>query len=365
MKKDKNILIAGAGPTGLSLAIFLSEKGYSPRIIDKKPVISEYSKALGVNPRTMEILDEFNLSKRFLDNGRKMPAMNVWANDKHIFRNDFSKAKHKYPFLIIQPQKESEEILLEELSRRKIKVEYATELISFEQNENGYKSKIVHADEEYFNSDFLIAADGAHSVTRKQLNIEFKGFRYKNTWELYDVELEMEVNSDEAHIRVFDKGGMIMIRIRENLWRIAGNLNGLLNYLPKKTKVGKIKWESKFNINHNVAASLVHNNIVLIGDAAHIHSPIGGRGMNLGVEDAYIVSKLIDSGRIHEYDKLRRSYLMRTVKRIDTISSNMAADTTFAKFVRKNAGMFRPFFPLGAHFLRNFALGLDRKRDVF
>jgi 2-polyprenyl-6-methoxyphenol hydroxylase-like FAD-dependent oxidoreductase len=357
----KEILISGAGPSGLALGIFLAEQGFRPRIIDKKSEISKYSKALGVNPRTLEILDRYGIAKRFLDNGHKMPAVNLWKGDKHILRNDLSKAKHKYPFVLVQPQRESEIILLEELSKRKIEVEYSTQLMSFSESDGKINSVLNKNGEASFHtSGILIAADGAHSDIRKQCGIEFRGFRYKETWELYDVELDTSVPADEASIRLFDEGGMIMIRIRENIWRVAGNLQNVLHYLPKNTKTGAITWQTKFNIAHNIAASLVKNNVGLIGDAAHIHSPIGGRGMNLGMEDAYILSKHIKEGRLKEYDHVRRHYLHRTVSRVNNMTQFMAGHSFFRRFMRNNIGLFRPLFPFAMMMGRNFALGLDK-----
>ncbi|HET6992149.1 MAG TPA: FAD-dependent monooxygenase [Bacteroidia bacterium] len=365
MQKKTEILIVGAGPSGLSVAIFLSELGYHPRIIDKKPVISDYSKALAVNPRTLEIFDEFNLTERFLQNGRKLIGVNFWKNEKFIFRNDFQKVKHKYPFLLIQPQKESEQMLLEELSDRKINVEYSAQFDLFEQNGKEYISTFTNGDKEFQTSDYIIGADGAHSVIRKQLQIEFEGLRYKDTWELYDVELDTPFPKNEAQIKVLDKGGMIIIPIKENLWRVAGNLKNLLSYLPKNTIPGKIIWESKFNISHNLARSLVRDNVVLIGDAAHLHSPIGGRGMNLGIEDAYFVSKLIKNNRLNEYDKLRMNYLRKTVNRINNITQFVASDSGFIGVLRKRTSIIKPFLPFIMPAARKFALGLDEHNKLF
>ena len=150
-----------------------------------------------------------------------------------------------------------------------------------------------------------------------------------------------------------------MIRLKENIWRIAGNIESILNYLPKGTSIGQVHWESKFRINHKVAKELVSDKIVLIGDAAHLHSPVGARGMNLGIEDAYISSRLIYEDRLSDYHNLRRPYLMKTVNRINNITMGMAGDSAMSRFIRSQIGNMKFLFPLVMPRVRSFVLGLD------
>lgn len=166
----------------------------------------------------------------------------------------------------------------------------------------------------------MIGADGARSEVRKQSGISSYGFQYAEDWRLYDVELEVPVSREEGHVRLFPEGGMILIRLRDNIWRVAGNLPSLLDYLPKGSQLGKIMWESTFRISHRVARELYKDRVVLIGDAAHLHSPVGARGMNLGIEDAYLVSQLIAENRMGSYTELRGRYLKRTVRRINSLT---------------------------------------------
>lgn len=360
MKHKKEIIIIGAGPSGLSMAIFLNELGYNPKIIDKKTHISEHSKALGVNPRTLDIFQSFGITERFIANGRRMDAINFWKADKHVYKVDYSKVRSAFPFMLIQAQKESEEILLEEANKRNIEVEYNTEFIEWDQFDSKYSILIDNEKQCTPKFDYVIGADGGHSKIRQLLDIEYKGYRYDEEWELFDIELETELNLDEGHIRVFPEGGMIMIRLKDNIWRVAGSMNDLLNYLPKKTTAAKIHWESTFRINHKVAKQLATENVVLIGDAAHLHSPIGARGMNLGIEDAYIASQLINENRLLEYNSLRRPYLEKTVNRINNMTMGLAGDSNLSRILRNQIGNMKLFFPLLMPNVRKFVLGLDK-----
>ncbi len=359
MSADKQILISGAGPSGLSLAIFLADKGYVPRIIDKKTVVSPYSKAFGVNPRTLSLLEESGIAKRFIENGRKMSGMTIWKKDKIFFQNDLSKATNKYPFILIQPQRESELILQEEVAARKIEIEFGTQLQKLERSATGYRSTLQKVDTFTHESDIVVAADGSHSEVRTQIGMEFPAFGYRGTWELYDVELEVDIPDNHANLFFFDEGGMILIRIKDNLWRIAGSMSDLLNYLPKGTKVGKIEWQTKFNIGHRIAQTLVKDNVVLIGDAAHIHSPFGGRGMNLGIEDAYLVANAIHENSLGEYSASRLPYLQKTVGRVNSMTTFVTGTSGMPLFMKKCSWMAKPFFPIARPMIRNFVLGIS------
>jgi 2-polyprenyl-6-methoxyphenol hydroxylase-like FAD-dependent oxidoreductase len=357
-----NILIVGAGPSGLALALFLSEKGVRPRIIEKNDMISQYSKALGVNPRTLELLEESGLANRFLEKGRQMRKINIWKMNEHIFQNDLSHINHKYPFMLILPQKESEQILLEALSDRNIKVEFGISFKSLDLEKN-HPYVILRNSTGILESgevDLLIGADGARSEVRKQCGIKLKGFQYEGEWELLDVELDSPLARDEGHVRLFREGGMIMIRLKDNIWRVAGNMKSMLNYLPKHCRIGEIVWKSNFRISHRVAGELVKNKVVIIGDAAHLHSPVGARGMNLGIEDAYIVSNLIAEGKTAEYTKIRKAYLNKTVKRINGMTQGLAGGSFLSRSLRTNINLFKFVFPLVMPTARKFIMGLHK-----
>ena len=359
--RSRRCLIVGGGPAGLAAALFLSARGIQPRIIDKNGDVSMFSKALGVNPRTLELLEPSGLTERFLANGRKMECINVWHNQRVVFRNQLSAVNHRYPFMLIQPQRESELLLTEALAQRGIRVERRTELDQLQQEGSWSRVHLTLpnglVDEAHY--EIVIGADGAHSRVREQLGISYEGFRYEEPWELYDVALETSLHPDEGHILLSREGGVIMIRLKENVWRVAGNIKSLLDNLPPGTNVGQVVWQSTFTIHHQLACQLNRENTALIGDAAHLHSPVGARGMNLGIEDAFVLSTLIAEHRIHDFTRLRRPYLKKTVRRINAMTQTLTGHHVLSRKLREHINYVRFIFPIVAPSMRRFVMGLN------
>ena len=363
MQKD-TILIAGAGPVGLAAALFLSRTGVRPRVIDKLDSPSPFSKAFGVNPRTLSLLESTGATEIFLKNGRKMPAINVYRNDRLLIRNRFSTVAHPYPFLLIQSQADSEAILSELLLKAGISVERGIELTTVSTDADGVTAQLKHPGGrvESFTADYIFAADGAHSSVRKGLGLDFEGDTYEEKWLLYDVELEVSVDQDEGHALILDEGGLFMVRIQGDIWRVIGNLPDLLNHLPRGCRVGQTHWQSNFGVSHRVTERLNVGRIYLGGDAAHIHAALGARGMNLGIEDAYVFAKLYASAQLDQYHQRRNKVVKDTIKRIHGLTDVMRGKTRFSKVFRAVAPVVLPaVFPLIKSDIREFVLGLDHE----
>lgn len=159
----------------------------------------------------------------------------------------------------------------------------------------------------------LLAADGAHSRVRETLGINFPGHVFPEAWPLYDIELADPLPSDHAHVSFIENGLIFCLCIRPGLWRVFGNVANLLDYLPAGSKPGAVHWKSSFHVGDRVAAKLAVGRVALAGDAAHIHSPVGARGMNLGIEDAHVYAACAadalkgDAERIREYSSATSS----------------------------------------------------------
>lgn len=360
--EQAEVLIAGAGPTGLSAALFLAKKGIRSRIIDKAPRPSVHSKAFGVNARTLHLLEKTGLTERFLSNGHKVEALNLWYKGRRLFRNNFSNASHPYPFMLIQSQADTEAFLTQALAEEGIEVEWNMALAEIALNTDHVISYLQpqEGSSERFTTGYVLGADGAHSQLRKQLDIKFPGSDEEESWKLIDIELKhFPFSGRDAHAFMLDSGILFMIRIEEHTWRAVGNRQDLLSALPAGTKTGDIQWESDFSISHRRAKHFKDGHVFLAGDAAHVHSPIGARGMNLGIEDAYVFAELLAHGQLDQYEKLRKPVAETLIQQVKRLTGIVGGNTLPGKMARYCAPVLPFFLPLLRGRLQSFAMGLD------
>jgi 2-polyprenyl-6-methoxyphenol hydroxylase-like FAD-dependent oxidoreductase len=354
---NRDILICGAGSTGLSAALFLLELGYKPRIIDKRKEPAKITKALGVNSRTLELLENSGVTNEFLKNGRKVSAFNFWCNGKHLYRNDLSSVRHPYPFMLVQPQHETESILEAAINKRGIFVERGINLMGISPKINGCLLSFENGPQKEF-TGILIAADGSKSTIRESLGIKFKGWEHNEAFKLYDIELTTDMNHDEGHYLFYPDGAMLMLQIRNGIWRIGGSVPNAFERLPEGTKTGKITWEPTFTVREMVAERFSVGNVFLLGDAAHVHSPAGAKGMNLCIEDSYIFANLFHEGRQNEFHKVRHAVISRNVGIIGQLTDKVAGNNVIGKTARRLMPYFSFLFPVIMPRMRKFLLGI-------
>lgn len=361
MQQEK-VLICGAGPTGLAAALFLTELGVPVRIIDKLPKHSGFSKALGVNARTLSLLKPTGVTDKLIQTGIKMYAMNTWRAGKKIMHLDLSKVDSPFKFMLINPQFKTEELLIEALAAKGVSVERSTELTSLEIITNSkVKVSILDASgkinlEEY---SCLFAADGAHSTIRHKLDINFVGTTFPEPWHFYDLELNCNFPQDQGQMLATKKGALIMLPMGNNIWRLGGSIPKLLDYLPDGVKINNTLWDTSFKVSHRVIEKFACGPVYFGGDAAHLHSPVGGRGMNLGIEDAFVFATLYANGRLAKYARFRQPVIKKVVAEVERMSQMPRAKGPMYTMVDKAPTIMKAIFPIFAPSFGKWVLGLD------
>ena len=299
---DTEVLIVGAGPTGLVLALWLARLGIRIRIIDKSAEPGTTSRALAVQTRTLELYRQLGIADEVVEAGLVFSAANLWARGRraaHLDLRSLGAGRSPFPYGLIYPQDEHERFLIARLEELDVHVERKTELIDFEETDGRILARLPGST---CQAAFLAGCDGAHSTVREKLEISFPGGTYEHLFYVADVEAngplmdrELHVSIDEsdfAAIFPLEKEGRARLigTIRPEAEKEGENLGwndvskGLLQRL--RVDVRRVNWFSTYHVHHRVAARFRHGRVFLLGDAAHIHSPVGGQGMNTGIGDA-------------------------------------------------------------------------------
>jgi 2-polyprenyl-6-methoxyphenol hydroxylase-like FAD-dependent oxidoreductase len=302
------ILIVGAGPVGLTMAAELSRFGASVRIFDRSPHPTETSKALVVWSRTLELMDRMGCTQAFLESGLRAHGASLHAGQTQPGRPRFDDIASAYNFALMIPQRDTERLLLQHLRSFGVEVERRVEQLKFVQRDDGVEATLGHSDGRYETvlAPWLLGCDGAHSAVRHGLNIEFQGSTQGDDWLIADVRLEGEhvPPPDEISTYFHRDGPFVVFPLPGSRVRIIASRGktDLAQSRPDPT-IGDVQslinqragggftasdpvWLANFRINERKVSQYRHGRVFLAGDAAHIHSPAGGQGMNTGMQDA-------------------------------------------------------------------------------
>lgn len=299
------VLIVGAGPTGLMMGCELARRKIPFRIIERKRERTLSSNATWIQTRTLEIFNQMGIVDRFIRLGHPCDAINLYIDGKLVTQLSLKYIDSIYQYILMLPQSETERILEEYLNELDNQVERGVELIDIKLSSNHTTSTIQHADgqKETITSNWLIACDGANSIVRDKCGLHFAGEDLSEQFVVADATINFShLAKDEIHL-FFDPGTVFAaFPLGSGKYRLAVNLH--LDY-PRKLfterevieivqerahgnyYVTNVNWISLFWIHGKVSESMRHGNVFLAGDAAHIHSPAGGQGMNTGLQDAY------------------------------------------------------------------------------
>lgn len=308
-RSEKSILIAGAGPTGLTLALELARRGFRSRLIAKAsgPTPIHESRALGVNARTLTLLEASGVSAMILAKARRLTKFKILAAGKPLVTIETETFRSRYCPIQILPQGETERLLLQKLSSFGIAPEWSTELTALSGDGEKPVVTLQHADgrTETVAPDMLVGADGAHSAVRKAFGFGFPGNAIDSRFFLADYRYAQPVDTSFIEMNFLNPGVLGRLPVSEDTMRYLSTIEDFETRIDHPAMVQERTWSSEFSISFRHVETMNRGNVFLAGDAAHVHSPAGARGMNLGIEDACWLAFLISEGREREYSDLR------------------------------------------------------------
>jgi 2-polyprenyl-6-methoxyphenol hydroxylase-like FAD-dependent oxidoreductase len=355
-----SVLIAGGGPTGLTAALELRRFGIPVRIVDEAEGPSATSRAVGIQARTLEEMELRGLADEFVRIGHRATGGHIYGDGKLLARVDFTRIASRYNFLLFLSQTETDRILREALEAEGTAVEWGVKLAAFGQSPAAVNVTLEHTGGSFeeLTVPYVIDAEGAHSIIRNTLGLAFKGKTLDELFALGDVHVSSDLSNSDFHIFSSQHGMVGLFPMGGSQFRLVAGiahpdqplsdpptleelqaLYDQRSHLPVRLR--QLTWSSMFHINSRMVETLRVNRIFLAGDAAHIHSPAGGQGMNTGMQDAMNLSwklalVLRDSAPdalLDTYDQDRlpvmRSVLNRTEGLTDVIGGDSILRTFF------------------------------------
>jgi 2-polyprenyl-6-methoxyphenol hydroxylase-like FAD-dependent oxidoreductase len=359
---NTDVLIVGAGPTGLVLALWLTRLGVRVRIIDKTAEPGTTSRALAVQARTLEFYNQIGLAEALVQRGRKTIAANLWVAGKRAARaviGEMGVGLSPFPYVLIFPQDEHERLLIQRLVDAGVHVERRTELIAFEDSGNGVIAhlKSLDGEQETCAAAYIAGCDGAHSIVRQSLQIGFAGGIYDHLFYVADVQASGATMNGELHIALDSSDFLVVFPLKaQGQARLIGTVHRQaeqqhdLSWEDVNTRVlswisidvERVNWFSTYRVHHRVAAHFSKGRAFLLGDAAHIHSPVGGQGMNTGIGDAVnlawklaaVVRGRSEATLLDSYEPERIAFAQRLVATTDQAFTAVTSSGTVARLIR-------------------------------
>ena len=350
------VLIVGAGPTGLVLALWLARRGVKVRVIDKSEGPGRTSRAIAVQARTLEFYRQLGLAEKLIARGLITQEFILRRRGREVARakpGAIGGDVTPYPYLLFVGQDVHEELLIEELAGLGVRVERRTELVAFRQDDEGVSANVRTAEGaiETWRALYLCGADGAHSSVRRGLGLDFPGGTYSQMFYVADVTARGEAAGGQLNISVSEEGFCIVLPIRtKGTFRLIGIVppaaegkkeiafEDVAASAARSTGLtfDKLVWFSTYHVHHRVADHFRAGRVFLAGDAGHIHSPAGGQGMNTGIGDAVALAwRLAEAvrsegarDRLDSYEPERLSFARLLVKTTDR-AFRLTADRGF------------------------------------
>ncbi|WP_207428505.1 NAD(P)/FAD-dependent oxidoreductase [Pedobacter sp. SYSU D00535] len=358
-----SVLIVGAGPSGLMMAAQLLRNGIHPVIIDSKTSLTPHSKALAIQSRSLEIIRQMGLHDLFLQHGNIVRNFEIQGHRGEVSKFDLTslgKDETEFPFVLILEQSKTERLLLDYLTNNACSLYWNSSLTAISSSDEGVKATVDREGQVHeIYCDWVVAADGASSKVRQLLNIPFRGKTYEDQFYLADVDMRESRAEEAIGIFVKDEGFAGYFPMQGETVRFIGNLPQTLKGRPdiafsdlkpyltytlgSAIPDSRCRWFSVYKLHQRVAEKFKVQRCFLIGDAAHVHSPAGGQGMNTGLQDAYnlawklsgVIKGSFDEQILETYAEERMEVAKKLLATTDRIFSIGVSQNWLVRKLRK------------------------------
>jgi 2-polyprenyl-6-methoxyphenol hydroxylase-like FAD-dependent oxidoreductase len=383
---NTDVLIVGAGPTGTALAITLQQAGVNHLLVDKLEQGQNTSRAAVIHAHTLEMLEELGVSGELAKRGMKLSNFVIRDRNRPLVHLRFDQLPSAYRYLLMLPQNETEKVLAERLAALGGSIRRGVSATAVLQQADGAQVTLkTPKGDAVVNARYVVGGDGMHSIVRKAAGIDFEGGTYEESFVLADVQMQWSLGTSEVSLFFSPAGVVVVAPLPDGAFRIVATLDNapeqpgisdiqaLLEARGPTTGLNRVEgivWSSRFRVHHRIAKSYRKGPFLLMGDAAHVHSPAGGQGMNTGIVDAVVLGRLLadvingkqPDAALDSYGEVRRPAAEKVLGLAGLLTS-MATVRSAPKRTLRNAilSLINRLPPVRRHLQMNLS-GLARRQ---
>ena len=371
LPESVDVVVVGAGPSGLALACTLRQAGVDALVLERAAEGAGTSRAAVVHARTLEVLEQLGVSSRMVAAGRVVPVFTVRSGARVLLRVDFGDLPTAYPYTLMLPQSQTEAILAERLAQLGGEVRRPYVVTGVTSGAGGASVAVAGPDgsSETVHARYVVGADGMHSAVRDAAGIGFTGGRYEQSFVLADVRMDWPLSPREVQLYLAPAGFVVVAAMPGAHHRVVATMDDAPEHidtadvqalLDERTLGGaavhEVAWSSRFRVHHRVADAYRRGPVFLVGDAAHVHSPAGGQGMNTGIQDAVDLGNALHAALagapeavLDGYEERRRPVAQQVVALTDRATRMSTLNGVVARTARDAALSVVGHIPAARH----------------